>query len=53
MPDRRDIEARLLAGLGAEERAGQRDVAALLADAAPRERYKGARRKGGPRWFDG
>jgi hypothetical protein len=36
LPDRRDIEARLLEGLGAEERAGVREVAALLADAAPR-----------------
>ena len=36
MPDRCDIEVRLLEGLGAEERAGVRDVAALLAEAAPR-----------------
>jgi hypothetical protein len=36
LPERRDTEARLLEGLGAEERARLRDVAALLADAAPR-----------------
>jgi Anti-sigma-K factor rskA len=36
LPDRREIEARLLEGLGAEERAGVREVAALLAEAAPR-----------------
>jgi anti-sigma-K factor RskA len=35
LTDRREIEARLLEGLGAEERAGVREVAALLADAAP------------------
>jgi hypothetical protein len=36
LPDRRDIETRLLEGLGTDERAGLRQVAALLADAAPR-----------------
>lgn len=36
MPERRDTEARLLEGLGAEERARLGEVAALLADAAPR-----------------
>lgn len=35
MTDRRDIEARLLDGLGAEERAALGDVAALVARAAP------------------
>jgi anti-sigma-K factor RskA len=35
LPDRRDIEARLLEGFGPEERAGLREVAALLAEAAP------------------
>ncbi len=36
MPDGRHIEGRLLEGLGAEERYGLRDVACLLASAAPR-----------------
>ena len=36
MPDRRDIEARLLEGLGAGVRADLRDVAVLLAEASPR-----------------
>jgi Anti-sigma-K factor rskA len=36
LPERRDIEARLVEVVGVEARAGLRDVAALLADAAPR-----------------